>query len=381
MRRSSRRIPKPPQAGPASLALARGRVRAGQFEAAATAFETVVRDHADDSGEPVDVVLSEWGWSLVDAGKPGDADAVFERLLKESPDSPRAADARFNLAESAYAAKDYGRVATLLAPVVAEGSAAKPALVQSSLYRMGRAEVEAGEWAKAAATFARLRSDYPDGSFRREALFWAAEVTLKQNDAGGAESSFAALIGEPPAATDPKGLVATARRRQVQCLVQLGRWADAVVVADAFAAAEPDDPQAAEVDYARGRALQALARFDDARAAFDRAIAARKGSELAARAQLMRGETYFHQEQYRDALREFLRVALLYDAPEWQATALLEAGKVHEKLDEWRQAVETYEKLRTQFPDDRNTVEAGRRLEAARRRVARPEGSTDARIR
>ena len=95
----------------------------------------------------------------------------------------------------------------------------------------------------------------------------------------------------------------------------------------------------------------------------------------------MRGETYFHQQQYKEALREYYRVIIQYNAPEWQAVALLEAGKVHEKLDQWREAAESYEKLRARFPGDRNAEEAGRRLEAARRRIARPAGSDDARTR
>ena len=86
----------------------------------------------------------------------------------------------------------------------------------------------------------------------------------------------------------------------------------------------------------------------------------------------MRGETFFHQEQYREALRDFYRVVIQYNAPQWQAAALLEAGKVHEKLNQWREAVETYEKLRAQFPQDRNVAEAGRRLE-------RPEPGGDPR--
>ena len=52
-------------------------------------------------------MLSEWGWALIDAGKADEADRVFTRLLKDFPDSPNAADARFNLAESAYQAKDF----------------------------------------------------------------------------------------------------------------------------------------------------------------------------------------------------------------------------------------------------------------------------------
>ena len=64
-------------------------------------------------------VLSEWGWVILDADKPAEADRVFARLLKEYPNSPHAADARFNLAESANLAHNYAEVVRLLKPLAA----------------------------------------------------------------------------------------------------------------------------------------------------------------------------------------------------------------------------------------------------------------------
>ena len=64
-------------------------------------------------------MLSEWGWVLLDAGKPAEADRVFARLLKEHPNSPYAADARFNLAESANLVHNYAEVVRLLTPLAA----------------------------------------------------------------------------------------------------------------------------------------------------------------------------------------------------------------------------------------------------------------------
>jgi len=372
--------PKAPQAGPAALALARLRAEAKDPEAAGS-FAKVARDYPRTSGEPLDSVLSEWGWALIDAGKPAEADAAFARLLEEFPESPRAADARYNLAVSAFAARDFDRVLGLLKPVAAEGSAARPPLVRSALNLLGRALAEKGDWAGAASTFDRLIADDPEGGSRREARFWRAEVAFKSGDARAAEAEFAALAAEPPAPTDFPGLAATARARRVQSLAQLGRWQDTLAAAEAPQAADPAAPLGPEVDYARGRAFQGLARFDEARGAFDRVLAARKGTDLAARAQFMKGETYFHQGQDRDAFREFYRVILQHNAPEWQAAALLEAGKVHERLDQWREAAESYAKLRAQFPGDRNAAEAGKRLEAARRRAVRPVGSDEARTR
>ncbi len=365
------RYAKTEAAGPAALGRARLLVEAKRPAEAAEAFAKVEAEYP--KAEAPDVLLAERGWALVDAGKATEADALFERLLKDFPDSPKAADARYNLAESAFAARQYDKVGSLLEPVVAEGSKARPLLVQSSLYRLGRTLAESKDWKASGSTFDRLAKDFPDGPYRREAAFWRSESAFQAGDAKSAEPGFAALLAEPASPKDPEGLVRTAKRRRAQALVQLERWNDALAAADAYDAdlksASDHDPHAADVDYARGRALQGLARFDDARSAFARVIEARKGSELAARAQFMRGETYFHEKNYREALREFLKVDYLYDAPTWQASALLEAGKVHEGLGQWAEAAETYERLRSRFPTDPSAAKAKDRLDAARKRA------------
>jgi TolA-binding protein len=368
------KYPKSPQAGPAALALARLQVEAKKLDDASKTFDLIARDYASTSGQPLDAVLSEWGWTLIDGGKTTEADAVFDRLLKEFPESPKAADARYNLAVSAFSARVFDRVFDLLKPLVAEGSTAGPKLILPALNLQGRTQAEKSDWAGASATFARLIAEDTEGAYRREARFWKAEVAFKSGDAKTAEPEFAALAAEPPTETDFKGLTSTAKARLVQCLAQLGRWEETITAADAFKGSNPSEPLTPEVDYARGRACQGLARFEEAREAFDRVIAARKASELAARAQLMRGETYFHQQNYREALLDYYRVIIQYNAPEWQAIAYLEAGKVHEKLEQWKEAVDNYEKLRAQFPKDKNAEEAGKRLEAARARIARPGG-------
>lgn len=364
--------PDAPQAGPAALALARLQVEAKQPDAAAKTYATVVDRYAATAGVPAEAVLAEWGWALDEAGQAAEAAAVFERLLKDHPAAPQADDARFVLAEAAAEAHDDARVLGLLGPLVAPGSAARPALVEPALYRVGQVEFARRDWAAARATFDRLLADFAAGSLRRPARLGRAEAAFQAEDYKAAEADLSALIADPPAEDEPPALAATARGRLVQALVQQRRWDDALAAAAARAATNVDpqaDPLAPEVECARGEALQGKARFDDARAALDRAIALRPKSEVAAQAQWLRGETFFHQQRYRDALLEFYRVAREYNAPRWQAAAYLEAGKVHEKRDEWKEAVEEYEKLRARFPQDPSAAEAAPRLEAARRRA------------
>jgi cellulose synthase operon protein C len=391
---------KSDQAPQAALAQARLFAREGRRDLAADVFDRLVGDqHARDSlkaaGVTPDVVLSEFGWVLLDADKVAEADRVFARLLKAYPESPHAADARFNLAESANLAKNHAEVVRLLTPVAtmklaeAEPNHAKnqtaattvvndPAtadpvrrVLPAALYRLGRTQVELKEWAAAGVTLDRLLADFPDNPYHREARYLRALSALQQGDFKAAEKGFAALLAEPVAPSDPKGMVQAVRLKRIQCWVALKRWKDALegVQAEKGGLAA-GDPAIAELDYVRGQALLGLGRLEDARAAFQAVIDVRKEGELVAQSLLMRGETYFHQDQFHEALRDFLRVDILHDSPPWQSAALLEAGKVYERLDQWADAAETYERLLKKFPTESSAAEARQRLAAANRRAA-----------
>ncbi len=365
--------PESDQAPSAALERARLLVdldRAGEAE---TLYRDLIdREAGPEIGAEPDALLLELGWALIDSGDVVGADSAFDRLLQEHPDSTLAADARVNLAESAFERGAFDDVLHRLGPLLAEDAAVAPRLLPAVLFRGGRARAELGDWDEAEALFDRLAAEFPDGDDAREAAFWASEVALRRDDPATAESGFAALIDS---GTGSEPWRSTARLRRIQALVQLGRWAEVLDAADALKADEPDFPQMAELDYARGRALQSQAppRFEEARTAYQDVIAARRGGELAAMAQFMRGETFFHQKDYDEALREFLKVDFLpshNDAPKWQASALLEAGKVYEQLDRWADAADIYERLRARHPNQPASIEADRRLSNARGRAS-----------
>ncbi len=396
----------------AQLSEARLLARTGHPAEAATVYGTLLSDQdrlakLEVQGEKHDALLAERGWAMVDARKTAEADAVFGELLKAYPQSRHAIDARFNLAESANQAGDHAEVVRLLSPLVTSqavpvpgatapsqgGSATTGSVVDRGkagpdnktepgkapqggtsrmmplvLYRLGRTQIELGDWAAAEATLDRLIREFPGSSRNREARFLRAEAALRQDHPADAEAILTALEAEPLDSADPEGFIRLVRGRHVQSLLGVKRWKDALTRAEALKQElPPGDPAVAELDFARGRALLGLARPDDARAAFQSVITARKGGDLAAQAHLMRGETYFHQERYREALTEFLKVDILYEVPRWQAAALLEAGKVYERLAQWGDAAETYERLCSRFPKDPRVAEAKERLEAARK--------------
>jgi TolA-binding protein len=397
------RFPQSDLVPQAVLAQARLLAQAGRHDESARLFERLIGDErarnvVEAAGVTSDTLFSEWGWTLLDGNKAAEADRVFARLLQEYPTSPYAADARFNLAESANLVRNHAEVVRLLTPLVAmkpvetgRPNKPKPAsghtathsgaahdvgadavgrLLPAALYRLGRTQVELNDLPAALVTLDRLLVEFPHSPYRREARYMRSEAALRNGDASAAESGFAALLDEPPAPTDPKGLIAAAKVKRIQCWVTLTRWNDALKGAESLKGEFAlGDPAIAELDYARGQALLGLGRLDQARTAFQAVIDVRKAGDLAAQAQLMRGETYFHQDRFHEALRDFLKVDILHDSPRWQAAALLEAGKVYERLDRWPDAAETYERLLSKFPTEPSAGLARERLAAANRRA------------
>ncbi len=387
---------KPPDAVAPALevrayrGLGRALAELGKPSEAATAFDAAVALAPGDAG-----LLAEWGFSLVDAEKPAEADRVFERLLKEHPDSPFAADARFNLAESANLRKNYADVIRFLGPLAASGkpdaknAAGTPEtssktkagadiqsdslrrLLPAVLYRLGRTQAELKDWASAIVTLDRLLTEFPQSAYRREARYLRAESALQTGDAAAALAGFSALLREPSEPTDPKDWARTIALKQIQSWIAAKQWKEALGGAAAMKSKlVGGDPALAELDFAAGQALVGLARLDEARAAFERVIDSSGKGDLGARALLMRGEAYFHQDKLHEALRDFLKVDILYEAPRWQAAALLEAGKVYERLDQWADAAETYGRLLARFPKEAPASEATKRQAAAGSRAA-----------
>jgi TolA-binding protein len=400
---AAERFARRPEGLRAALARARLLAKLGRHDAAAAEYEHLQGDQRASDGLPKigvtpDALLAELGWSLVDASKPEQADRIFARLLKEYPESPHAADARFNLAETANQARNFKEVVRLLTPLTAAkpsqssraaGSAnpvqsttagdSSQRLLPAVLYRLGRTQIELRDWPAAAATLDRLLAQFPENPYLREVRFLRAEAALQLGDATAAEAGFAALWAEPSPPGDPPDFRRSVRLEQIRSWVALKRWKELVPAIQALRRElKPDDPALAELDYALGQAQMGLGRMEEARKCFQGVIDARKGGELAAQAQLMLGETYFHEDRLREAIREFLRVDILHDAPRWQAAALLEAGKAYERLDQWADAAETYNRLVARFPQDPEVPTARSRAEAARRRAAKPPQSSRA---
>ena len=65
------------------------------------------------------------------------------------------------------------------------------------LYRLGRTQIELGDWAAAEAALDRLIREFPRSSRNREARFLKAEAALRRDHPADAEAILSALEAEP----------------------------------------------------------------------------------------------------------------------------------------------------------------------------------------
>lgn len=359
------RYPNSPRAAEAIYRAAGLHEQLQQPSAAIDLYRRLVEEHKDF--ERRDAAL--YRWAQLTRSSDGEAAArLFARLHDEYPAGEYASDSTLQLAERAYADKQYDRASELIAQIT--GGKSNGAVRQQAQYLAGRVAAAQEKWDEVETSLAKLIEESPNCEWALAAAYLRAEASYRRGQYAESAERLAAL-GRADAARG-QAWSAAAQLRRAQALVQLKQWHEALEVARALAAQSPDFAQQHEVDYVIGRCLAAQADLAGARAAYERVIHSPHAgqSETAALAQWMIGETYFHQEDYSAALAEYEKVPRQFPASRVCAAALLQAGKCHELLGHWDAAVAAYRLLMEKYPTSELSAEAARRVELAQARVA-----------
>jgi TolA-binding protein len=305
---------------------------------------------------------------MQDLGKPQEAARLFERLRKEYPDSPFAADAGCRLAQQLLDAKDYQEADKLIDEVLGHktatggGEPLDAKVRQYAMFLRGQIAVARADWPRVRTAFEAMVRDYPDGPRTMLAEYWIAEALYRQHDYDAAATRFERLAKQIGKKREP--WTAMIALRQAQSLVKRNQWDDAYEIASKIEKDYPGFEQQYEVDYLLGRCLANRAEFDAARQMYNKAIRSAAGAktETAAMAQWFIGESYFHQKDYENASREFMKIKVLYAYPTWQAGALLQAGKCYQRLGDVKEATKRYREVLSSYPDTSFAKDAAKEL-------------------
>ncbi|MEX0718469.1 MAG: tetratricopeptide repeat protein [Planctomycetaceae bacterium] len=341
----------------------------GKIDEADKAYERVLAKFPEAAD--LDKRLNEWAVINYEAERFERSDEIFRRLVRESPESDLADNARLSLAESDRIAGKSDAARKVFEALRAD-AASDAEVREVATYHLIGIAVEAEDWKAVRELAQALAKTFPASRYRHFARFHEGEAALDLGDLDAALAAFRKLYDERQAAELAS---ATWLPRLWVLLAETyfkqKKYAEVARTVEEMRKERPQSELLHQADDVLGRALKQQAKFDEARAVFARVVesAAGRRTKTAARSQFFIAETYLIEQQYREARDEYLKVVLLYDFPEWQAPALLQAAKCEEQLGNWPQAVLKYEELLKKFPTSEHAAKAREPLEAARKRA------------
>jgi len=322
--------------------------------------------------QELDKLLDEWALLNYEAGRFKRSDEIFRRLVRDTPDSELADDARLSLAESQLVDRRYASATKAFQALVAL-STSDDHVKEVALYHLVEIGVEQRDWQDVQRTVGQFIKQFPDSRYRNETEFRLAESRLNLNQVEPAQrlllelkSKQAEMSGESPEWFQRVWvLLAETYFRQKQYEAVEETLSD-------LRSLFPDSPVAYQGNDVLGRTYINQAKFDRARSLFQSVLDDPHGraTETAAKCQFFVAETYLMQKEYEAAQREYLKVYHLHKYPQWQALALFQAARCDEALQQWDAAVETYESLLKEFADSERAAQAKERLKGARQKAA-----------
>ncbi len=281
------------------------------------------------------------------------SDALFRRIIQETPQSPLVANAKLSLAESDLFGGKLDEARTAF-QAIAEDDKASPAARQRALSMLVSLAAEKGDWSKTESLARQFLDQFAEGRERPVVLYQLGEAQLQQGQPEKAVDTLGqveALAGDAAVKSEP--WFPRVSILLAEAAFQMKDYPAALTRLESVRSLEPQPDYAYLADELLGRIYKNQAKFDESRAAFQRVLDdpnARR-TATAARAQYELAQTYFLQERWEQARTEAFKVYTLYKFPEWQAPALFMTALSDEALGERQKAASAFADVVKEFPD------------------------------
>ncbi len=273
----------------------------------------------------------ERAWLDIDLGQPSAAEAKARAALEVLPEELAVRECLFFVGEAWYEGKDDPKA---IACYQLAQDHSTPDVASRAMYKCGFAHLRAGDLSAAARSFGQLIERFPQSDLSGESLYLWGEAEAR---AGRFEAAAPPLLRMrkdfPRHAAWGKAML-----RLSEALARTERWREAADVSAELLRREPEGEGAVQAELWHARALAALGERRGAEAAFRHVVDKDRG-QLSAQARIALGSMSVEAGDLEGALSEFLKVALLYAHEEEVAEALYRAGEVLEKQGESEQAL------------------------------------------
>jgi TolA-binding protein len=284
------RYPNDPRLPEATLLLGKARFSQGQYEQALEAFR-LAQGFSPVPGRPGEALFWE-AEALFRLKKPGEARALYERVLADAPASPLAPDALYGLAWASLELKRREAAATEFRRLLDRYPDHRYA--GSAAFYLARTLVELKRVDEAVPLLRAFPSKYPDHRLLPEARALLGEALLAAGESQDGVAQLRAFIAVHP----DHALAGRARRLIVDTLLKQGKKAELL---EEYRALVAQSPPTAEGLYDAGAIAQRLGRPKDAETLWARLRKEFPDHALAARASLDLAQSAFGRKSYKEA--------------------------------------------------------------------------------
>jgi TolA-binding protein len=306
--------------------------------------------------------------------------ATFTTLLETETDPTQKLKAVLRQGELLYRTDKKPDAIAVLTPLL---NGEIPKDVQAgALYYAGKANLDAGDAAKAIDAFKRLGAEFPDHALapyaqfnlafaygalgqyessvtefsalagsakdellRQESRYKAAETYAKLGWHEAAAKAYQQYIDEFPKASNAEGAAYSMGWAQFYG----GQHASALKTAEQFIEKYPKSGNRIGAEFLRANSLQQTGKLDDALAAYEKILSEHADSPYAAKAQLKAAWTYHLREDNTKAKDEITRFLSSSPAPESAGDASFLLGKILVEEKDYEGAYAAFSKVVDQF--------------------------------
>lgn len=334
-------------------------------EDASRELTAIYEDFPDSSYAPE--ALYEHASLSADEDETERAAELYADVFDRFPESDLAVEALYRRGEVFFSASDYeeARDAWLEYREEAQGDR----LFAASLYWSGAASLELDETGSALLVWNRLIDEFPDSSFRFDAMAGAAELYEQRGNLRQALNLYTDMTGRYEERAEDLG----AQDRIDELVLRLGglgeREASLLVNIEQGSRADTAEGREAILELARLVIYEGVSDSANTRLVLPllRETADREDDdpERAAEAQFLIGEWYHEQEEHGDAAEAFLEAAGIHRPDEdLSAQSLYRAVRSYRREGDNEETIEEIvDTMRDEFPDSEWTAEAERILE------------------
>lgn len=336
------------------------------IEAAAGELISIYEGFPDSPYAPE--ALYEHASLLADEDDTDGAAELYATVFERFPDSDLAAEALYRRGEVYFTAGEYE--AARDAWMEYRGEAAGDRLFAASLYWSGAASLELEETGATLLVWNRLIDEFPDSSFRFDAMAGAAELYEERGDFRRALNLYTEMTGR----YEDRAAEIGAQERIDELVLRLGglgeREAGLLVRIEQGQRAGTADGREAILELASLIIYEGITDSTNRRLVLPllREASGREDEdpERAARAQFFIGEWYHQQDEDGDAAEAFLEAAGMHPSDQdLSAQSLYRAANSYRREGNSEQVIrEIVETMRDEFPGSEWTAEAERILEA-----------------